>query len=109
MFDWRTRFHLPLSALFTGEMSWAEAISLTRGLMSDPSSHVATAFLRWEHPMSREAFILADVHDRITQAHFKNPKPYPRPTDRNVGRSKRPTISQAAVRAELARRGHTMN
>lgn len=89
-------------------MSWAEAISLTKSLMSDPSSHVSAAIADWDHPMSREAFILADLHDRITQSHWKNPKPYPRPMDKNKGkaRSKPPTVSQARIRAALAARGH---
>jgi hypothetical protein len=93
--------------IFTGEMSWGEAISLGRQLASDPSSRIAAALNGWDYPLSREALILADLFDATAAVHFKKPKPYPRPTDRS--RSKKPTVPQSVIRAALAARGHGMN
>lgn len=92
-------------------MAWHETASLTRTLLTDPGSHVSAAASGWKHPMSREGFMLADLFDLTHQAHSgkKRPKPYPRPTDHNTGRSAKPKVSQQAIRAALAARGHGMN
>lgn len=87
-------------------MSIREAWNLTIELMQDPSSRVFAAVCDWEYPMSREAFILADIHDRFTAVNFKSPKPYPRPLPDGKRRSKAPTVDQATVRRALAARGH---
>lgn len=90
-------------------MSWREALNQVRSLMADPSSRVCAAVNGWEEPWPREAFILADHFDAFAQATYKNPKPYPRPSDRTRNRSLKPRVSQAAIRAALAARGHSMN
>lgn len=108
-YDWRTRFGIGLRAIFTGEVTWREAVDLTRELLSDPSSHTAAAAHGWDEPWPRDAFILADLFDAHAQANFKNPKPYPRPTTRGRQRSARPKVSQARIRAALAARGHSLN
>lgn len=107
-YDWRSRFGLPLRSVFRGEMTWREALALTRELYRDPASHVSAAVAEWAHPMSREAFVLADVYDVMAKANFKNTRPYPRPTNQPK-RSQRPRHSQATIRAALAARGHGMN
>ena len=98
--------------MLDGTQSWREAVCLLIEVVRDPSSHLAAAIARWDHPYSREAFILADLYD-LTQAahvdrkHRSQLKAYPRPTgDPDRGKSKRPTVSQATVRAALAARGH---
>jgi hypothetical protein len=91
-------------------MSWPEALALTQQLMADPSSRVCTAVSGWTEPWPREAFILADLFDLTHQAHSnRNPKPYPRPADSHRKRSAVPRVSQRAIRAALAARGHGMN
>lgn len=105
-YDWRTRFGLPLKAIFSGEMSWREAAAMTRVLAADSSSRVFAAVHGWDYPMSQEALILADQFDAFTRANFKKPKPYPRPVNKDRTRSKKPLVSQSAIRAALAARGH---
>jgi hypothetical protein len=90
-------------------MGWSEAWRLTRQLLTDTSSHVAVAMLGWQHPLSRDGLILADLWD-LTAAVAplkRRPKPYPRPSDpaptRMGDASKH---SQRAIRAALAARGH---
>ncbi len=113
-YDWRTRFGLPLSAVFDGRMSFREAWMLTQELIVDPSSRVFVAVAETKHPWTREAFILADLVDITRYANtpkkrHRSMKPYDRPIEspnRDVTRSKRPVIDQHRVRAELAIRGH---
>lgn len=104
-YDWRARFHKPLRVIGRS-MSWGEALRLAQRLSRDPSSEVAAALGGWEHSSSREALILMDTYDALTAAHFKRPKPYPRPwPDRSKSRPK-PTVSQAEVVAALQQAGH---
>ena len=110
-YDWRARFGLPLRAVFTGEMSFREAWSLTQALLRDPSSHIAAAVAGWPHPWSREAFILADLADltqygNATRKTAARLRPYPRPTDPAPTRFGKATRSQTEIRAALAARGH---
>lgn len=112
-YDWRTRFGLPLSALYDGRMTWAEAWDLTAALGDDPTSHVGAALAGWQHPFSHEALILADLYDLTLSANTDRAKrarirPYPRPfeTNRDREKSRRPNVSQAVVRATLAAMGH---
>ncbi len=96
--------------LFTGEMSFREAWNLIVELLKDPSSRLFASVAKWEYPMSRTDFILADLHDRFTQVHFKKPQPYPRPfKDIDIERSAKPTVDQSEIRAALAARGHGRN
>jgi len=77
-YDWRTRFHLPLSVV--GEsMSWGEARRLVTQLCLDPSSHVAAALLGWSYPVSHEWLVGVSVRQLTAAAHFKDPAPYPVP------------------------------
>lgn len=39
-YDWRTRFGLPLTAIFDGSLSWHSAWLYTEQLMLDPTSRV---------------------------------------------------------------------
>lgn len=88
-------------------MPWAEAIRLTQVLQSDPTSQVAAALNDWSAARSPEWLLLADLYDATAAAHFKKPKPYPRPYlnpgARRMGRTKR---SRAEVLAILAAHGH---
>lgn len=61
-------------------MSPGEALGHVQVLMKDPTSWLHAAVGGWEHPASHEFFVMADVFDAIAKAHFRNPKPYPRPT-----------------------------
>lgn len=76
-FDWRTRFHLPLTVV--GEsMTWGEAVRLVRILRSDPSSAFTAAVEGWDYGVSREALILLDLFDlEYAKAGVKNRKPHP--------------------------------
>lgn len=111
-YDWRTRFGLPLRAVFAGQISWREAVSLTSELLADPASHLAASMRGWDYPLSRESLILSDSYDAFVQANTdrrkrSSVKPYPRPfkaTDRT--QSRRPTVGQTEIRAALAARGH---
>lgn len=112
-YDWRVRFGLGFGAVFTGEVTWGEAWSLTSELLRDPSSHLAAAVAGWVHPWSREAAVLADLYDAFVMANTdkrrrSSVKPYPRPWKSTQQRtySKAPTVSQRTVRAALAARGH---
>lgn len=111
-YDFRSRFGLPVEAVFDGRMTWNEAWMLVRELLSDPSSRLGAARAGWDHPMSREAMVLADLWDLNvavnTDKKKRKPKPYPRPFKRPGNRSKAPVASQDRIRAALAARGHRM-
>lgn len=108
-YDWRTRFGLPLAGVGR-DMSFGEAWRLVRILLGDPSSQVAAAAMRWEHPWSREAAVLADLFDLTVAANTRKPArdTYPRPWPvtgadaRRLGDAAGRTPEQ--IRAELARR-----
>jgi len=111
-YDFRSRFGLPVAAIFDGRITWDEAWMLLRELLGDPSSHLGAAHAGWAHPFSREAMILADLWDLNvavnTDKKKRKPKPYPRPFKRPGNRSKAPVASQDHIRAALAARGHHM-
>lgn len=110
-YDFRTRFHLPLSSI-PEDVGWGEAWRLYEILANDPSSAVGAASWGNKYRFSREAMILADLFDltHLVNAPSKGPKPkpYPRPfefddPDQNrIGKTDR---SPEEVRALLARRG----
>lgn len=78
-YDWRARFHLPLTEV--GEsMTYGEAWRLFLLLSADPSSHVAAAMNGWSFPASREALALFDLFDLQHASKAKRrPAPYQRP------------------------------
>jgi hypothetical protein len=97
-------------------MSWDEAWHLMQGLLTDPTSRLAAAHAGWEHPMSREAMVLADLWDLTVAANTDSKKrgrakTYPRPFKRKgtgSTRSAKPTVSQAEIDAALRARGYTL-
>lgn len=103
-YEWRTRFHLPLTAVGT-TMTYGEAWRLTAILTADPTSQVTAALQGWDGPRSREWFVLADLFDLTHATAAKHPKPYPRPYRDGVqrGRTNRP---RAEVVAILNAHGH---
>jgi hypothetical protein len=108
--DWRARFSLPLDVVGTDEMSWGEALRLTKILTADGSSQVGAAVGQWEYPLTREAQILMDLIDSHVAANFKNAKPYPRPwaSMPKSGRAKPDaSLTQEEIIAALRRAGHT--
>lgn len=112
-YDWRTRFGMPLAAVFDGRMSWQEARSLTRALAADPSSRVGAAVQGWEYPLAPEARVLMDTFDVLTSANTPKKdraklKPYPRPWEQQgkAVRSQAPTVDQTTIREALKARGH---
>ena len=113
-YDWRTRFGLPITAVFDGRMSWAEAWDLFLELMRDPSSHVAATLGDWEYPLGREGLILSDFIDITRQIHTKprqrsRMEPYPRPFEverPSVTKSRKPTVDQATIRRAMRKLGH---
>lgn len=103
-YDFRSRFHLPLKT-FGREVEWGEAIRLIRILREDPSSQFAASIEDWSRPMSREAWMMADLIDiQGYSTAGKKWKPYPRPSDvtpKRVGRTD--GRSRAEVLAILGR------
>lgn len=108
-YDWRARFHLPLSVVGTPDMSYGEAGRLAAILMADPSSQVAAAREGWDAPRSREWFVMVDLFDLTHRSLSKNPKPYPRPNApaESGMRRGRTTLSREAVVAILNAHGHS--
>lgn len=103
---------MPLAAIFDGRMSLQEAVSLTRTLIGDLTSHVGAAVQGWQYPLTHEARAAMDLYD-LTVMVNTDPKKrsqiekYPRPWPKPVGvRSQTPTVSQQAIRKALAARGH---
>lgn len=80
-YDWRARFHLPLTVLGRS-MPWGEAVRLTRQLSRDWSTAVGAAIGGWDYPMDRAAIVLADLYDLQHATKSKRKiTPYPRPWD----------------------------
>jgi hypothetical protein len=113
-YDWRSRFGMPISSVFTGDMTWNEAWLLFERLANDPTSWVGAALSGMDYPFSHEAMIAADSFDAFVKAnssrrHQRSLKPYPRPfpvASRDVQRSQKPTADTESVAAALAARGH---
>jgi hypothetical protein len=110
-YDWRTRFHLPLSEVGSG-MEWGEAYRLARVLRSDPSSQVAAALEGWDFPIERTTAALLDLFDLEFAKGSKKPKTHPgRPwkTDTNRRRfGDRKGRSRDEIREVLNRYGHNL-
>lgn len=110
-YDWRTRFGLSADVIGTDEMSWREAWSLTRTLISDGTSQLGAAVAGWRRPWSPEAWILADIFDLLVAVNTgrgRRPKPYPRPNAPQPSRIGRTNLPQHVVRAALRARGHNI-
>lgn len=108
-YDWRARFHLPLSDV-PERMSWGEAWRVTHVLLGDPSSHAAAAVAGWEFPVTREWLVLADVVDVLLASNARKgrkPKPYPRPKPNGRKSRPRPTVAPEVAIAALRQAGHT--
>jgi hypothetical protein len=112
-YDWRTRFGMPIAAVFDGRMSWREAASLTRTLIGDLTSRVGAAVRDWDYPLSHEARVAMDTYDVLAIANTAKKdrhklKPYPRPwpQEGDAVRSQAPTVSQDTIREALKARGH---
>ena len=112
-YDWRTRFHLPLSSVGQpGEMTWSEAVRLSRILRADPSSALAAALVGWSHPVSREALILMDQWDldaAVASGKRRAPRHPGRPYDNDSTTTrygKTGGRSQAEIAAILNAHGH---
>jgi hypothetical protein len=78
-YDFRTRFHLPLSSI-GGDVGLDEAVRLIQILRADPSSMLAASVEGWSYPLPRTDAILMDQYDLAYAATgAKGRKPYPRP------------------------------
>lgn len=115
-YDWRARFHLPLSVIGK-TMSWGEAWRQVAELCLDPASHVAAAVSGFDYPIGREALLLMDAYDLTVHIAWaqggrkgSKPKPYPRPWRAEGSRRAKPSaeLSQDEVIAALRRAGHTV-
>lgn len=109
-YDWRTRFHLPLSEVGSG-MEWGEAYRLARILRADPASQVAAALEGWDFPIERTTAALLDLFDLEFAKGSKKPKAHPgrpwKPTNkRRFGDRKGRTREQ--MRALLNQYGHNL-
>lgn len=81
-YDWRTRFHLPLTSI-PADMGWDEALRMLKILAEDPTSYVAAALSKWQHPATWELLALADLIDvQVRSKSKRKPKAYRRPWDR---------------------------
>lgn len=66
----------------TKAMSYGEAIDHVGLLLQDPSSWIQASVAGWDHPASREWFVLADQFDAFVQANTpkgRKVEPYQRP------------------------------
>lgn len=85
-------------------MTYSEAVSLTRTLLADPSSHVAASVAGWQHPETREALILKDAFDLAhAQAARRKPDPYPRGYDVPKRRGDNVSLPKDQLKALLDR------
>lgn len=107
-YDWRTRFGVPFDP--PTSMPYHECWYLTQALAVDPSSHVGAAMAGWEHPVTREWLVTADLYDAFIAANTKKghkAKPYPRPWPDRTKSRPRPTVTPEVAIAALRAAGHT--
>lgn len=91
--DFRELFHTGI-----WDVPPAEAVLLVRALMRDPRSRLHAATARWDHPISREWLILADIWDLEFQKAARKGafRPYPRPFGKQkLGGRRRRTATEA--------------
>lgn len=80
------------------EVPPGEAVLLARALMRDPRSRLHAVEAGWDHPISREWLLLADLWDLELQKAVQRGrfKPYPRPFGKQkLGGRRRRTASEA--------------
>lgn len=78
----------------------AEAALLVRALMRDPRSRLHAVEAGWDHPISREWLLLADLWDLELQKSVRRGqfKPYPRPFGKQkLGGRGRRTAAEALM------------
>lgn len=83
--DWRSRYGLPLAALFRREVTWGEAWDLTSELLRDPDSHVTASLAGWAYvpgPVERVNTALFEAW--VNSQRKKNSTPWraPRPWEK---------------------------
>lgn len=74
-YDFRHFFSVPLSVVESGEMSLSEAVRLAEQLSGTLSSRFCAVWNGWQHPISPEYVVLADIAEALAG------KTYPRYTD----------------------------
>lgn len=79
-YDWRSRFHLPITCIPDG-MGYGEAWRLLRIVAADPSSQTAAAISGWAFPLDRAAQTLAVVAENVARNGGDKRWTYPRPWD----------------------------
>lgn len=97
-YDWRVRFHLPLSVV--GEsMTYGEAFRLLQVLLRDTSAAITAAVAGWESPVSQESLLLMDLFDlRHSIAISKKAPPHPgRPQPKRGTVAGRPATEVLAI------------
>jgi hypothetical protein len=103
--DFREKFHLSLSEVGKS-VRFDEAYRLILTLHSDPESWLQASVAGWEHPVSRDFAVLADLYDLQHASKSKRrPKPYPRPwegADQRLRNAKKKRMSPEQLRARLA-------
>jgi hypothetical protein len=70
-------------------------------LRRDPSSQFAASVEGWTRPASFEFIALAQLLDQYAVVHFKKPKPFPRPWDKEGKSVKRHGNIAGRTRAEV--------
>lgn len=70
-----------MTAFWRGDLSIRLLSVITRQLLRDPSSALMQAVAPIETRWGPVEYLLADLLDVTMAAHFKDPKPYPRPGD----------------------------
>lgn len=85
-------------------MTWGEAVRITRLIAKDSSSHLAAAISGWQHPVTREWFVLWGIHWATVQK-FKQPEKLrlPLPWDKPPTKHGSATMSVDRMRALLDR------
>ena len=109
-YDWRTRFHKPLTAIGTRAMPWGEAYRLTVILASDPSSRVGAALAGIAEPASRELVALSVLAGNHLALHTENrpklravPDPLAKSTPPPEPRARLTTAQVDAIWLEMTR------
>lgn len=106
------RHGLDVTDFWSGRMTVRRACVLVEQLLADPQSAVVRSISPADAAWRTSDYLIADLFDLTARAHFKDPKPYPRPGDSeraaqlDQGRLAALKTQQARIRArELAERG----